>query len=202
MSNVDKSILKNSILAVAIFTSVSANAKLLLEPHLGFNVHGAGAKGTDAVTYNGSQYGARVGFQSLGFMGGLDYTHSTYTNTTKPISGTSESDDKKRDEFGVFAGYKFPILLRAWVGYNFLAKETQTALSASSGKRVGDYNKGHSTELGVGFTGLPFVSINLSYKMLSYNTGYDSASNKTQALNPKYEPKEIVLGISIPLNLP
>jgi hypothetical protein len=130
------------------------------------------------------------------------YTHSTYTTTTKPIIGTSDKDDKKRDELGVFVGYKFPVLVRAWVGYNFLAKETQTALGPTSSTRVGDYNKGHSKEIGVGFTGLPFVSINLSYKMLSYNTNFDPGANKTSSINPKYEPKEIVLGVSIPLNLP
>jgi hypothetical protein len=197
-----KLLITNSILVIMTITSFSANAKLLFEPHLGFNSHGVGTKGTDVVTYNGTQVGARLGFQSFGIMGGLDYTHSIYTTTTTPPIGTSEKDAKTREELGAFVGYKLPVLLRAWVGYNFLAKEKQTSLGPTSGTKAGNYNKGHSTEIGVGFTGFPIVSINLSYKMLSYDKNFDPGANTTSAINPKYEPKEIVLGVSIPLNLP
>lgn len=189
-----------AVLAIATFSSISACAGLLVEPHVGYNLHSSTTKETDKIDYNGVQYGARLGVQSFGFIGGIDYTHSNYTATTKPASGTSDKDERKRDELGVFAGYKFPVLVRAWVGYNFLAKETQTKLGPTSGTKVGEYYKGHSTEFGVGFTGLPFVSVNLSYKMLSYDKQNDTV--KTTALNPKFEPKEIVLGVSFPINLP
>lgn len=198
-------LIKNSPIAFAAATilmcaSLTANAGLLIEPHLGYNLHSSTKKGTDTLSYNGAQYGARLGMQKLGFMGGLDYTHSNYTVETKPISGASDKDEKKRDELGLFVGYKFPVLVRAWLGYNFLAKETQTKLGPTSGTKAGEYYKGHSTEVGVGFTGLPFVSINLSYKMLSYDKQNDTV--RTTALNPKFEPKEIILGISFPINLP
>jgi hypothetical protein len=200
-------LLKKSVITTAIFTavtlsSINANAGLLIEPHLGYNIHSSTTLGTDKIDYNGAQYGARMGLQSLGFMGGLDYTHASYTATTKPNSGTSDKDERKRDELGVFIGYKFPVLLRAWVGYNFLAKETQSVLGPTSGTKVGDYYKGHSTEIGVGFTTIPFVSLNLSYKMLSYDKHFDSGKGTTSSLNPKFEPKEIILGISFPLTLP
>lgn len=198
---------KNLLIAVTLLTttmlsSVNANAGLLIEPHLGYNIHSSTTRGTDTIDYNGAQYGARLGVQSFGLMGGLDYTHSSYTATTKPTSGTSDKDEKKRDELGLFVGYKFPVLVRAWFGYNFLAKETQTALGPTSGTKVGDFYKGHSTEIGIGFTGIPFVSLNLSYKMLSYNKNFDPGNGMTSSLNPKYEPKEIILGVSFPLTLP
>lgn len=202
MGLVKNSLIAGALLTTATLSSMNANASLLIEPHLGYNVYSSTSMGTDTIDYNGAQYGARLGLQSLGFMGGLDYTHSSYTATTKPASGTSDKDERKRDELGVFVGYKFPVLVRAWIGYNFLAKESQTALGPTSGNVVGDYYKGHSTEIGVGFTGIPFLSLNLSYKMLSYDQHFDPKKGATSALNPKFEPKEIILGISIPINLP
>lgn len=199
-ATIKNSLIALATIAIATLTSVAASAGLLVEPHLGYNLHSSTKKGTDTISSNGAQYGARLGVQHLGIMGGLDYTHSNYTAETKPTSGASDKDEKKRDELGLFVGYKFPVMVRAWVGYNFLAKESQKTLGPTSGTKVGEYYKGHSTEIGVGFTGLPFVSINLSYKMLSYNKQNDTVT--TTALNPKFEPKEVILGVSIPLNLP
>lgn len=169
----------------------SAYAGLLIEPHWGYNLVGKVDGISGATKFNGNQYGARIGAQSFGFMGGLDYTHSAFTyKTVAPVA----SDEKSRDQIGVFAGYKFPILLRFWGAYNFFDKTKQTANGANHVS--GYYTKGHGTTAGIGFTGLPFLSVNLEYKTSSYN---DSSAG---ALNPKVTTKEVVLGVSIPINLP
>ena len=57
---------------------------------------------------------ARIGFQQVGFMYGLDIRSQSWTLT--PDSGPS--DDYKYKTLGPFAGYDFPIMLRVWGVYN------------------------------------------------------------------------------------
>lgn len=187
MGYVKNSLLCLGMLAIFSLTSYSANASLLIEPHLGYNVTGDADYETNETKYNGPQYGARLGVQSLGFMGGLDYTHSSFTYKT-----TGAADSKqKRDQLGLFVGYNFPVLVRAWVGYYFSDKTKDDD---------GSSTEGHGTEVGLGFTGLPFLSINLQYRMSTHDTG-TSRSGAEAAINPEFETSEIVLGVSLPLNI-
>lgn len=190
-----------SAIAIAALTAVTANASLLIEPHLGYNVYGnadysATSSGIpiDAKTkYNGPQYGARLGVQYFGLMGGLDYTHSSFTHKTTitspavPGYSATANADKKRDQFGLFVGYKFPVFVRAWFGYYFSdkLKNSDTAY----------WEKGNGTELGIGFTGIPFLSINLQYRTSSYDKDIDGA------LSPNHKTSEFVLGVSAPFTL-
>lgn len=195
MGHVKNSLIAIGVVAIALLTSISANASFLIEPHLGYNIHSSTTWGNATVDYNGAQYGARLGLQTLGLMGGFEYNHASYEKEVT-ASGTTSKADFGRNEMGLFVGYKFPILLRAWLGYNFSAKETQ-----STGGDINDYLKGSSTEIGIGYTGLPFLSLNLSYKMLSYDEFYNAGNGTTSTLSTKFEPKEIVIGISAPFTL-
>lgn len=190
-------IVKNSLLAVAVVIAATAfsgaaQASLLIEPHVGYILGGNADYNNADVSYNGPDYGARLGGQWLGVMAGLDYSHSTFTTEIKS-SLVNGKLDKKRDMVGVFAGYNFPILLRAWATYYFSTKTTNTQTNALGTN--GNYTKGNATELGIGFTGLPFLSINLSYRMSTQD------ENQSGALNPELETKEIVLGVSAPFTL-
>lgn len=169
----------------------TASASLLIEPHLGFNISGSGDQGSTDYDYNGAQMGLRVGYQNLGLMVGLDYTRSSFELEAKS-GGVTSKTDADRNEIGVFAGYNFPILLRAWAAYYF----TNTMELKSTGNP--EY-KGNTKELGVGFTGLPFLSINLMYRMVNHDEV--KSSSGTSSLNPDYDAKEIVLGVSLPLTL-
>jgi len=144
------------------------------------------------VSYHGPEYGARLGGQWLGFMAGLDYAHSTFTTKATAL-GTSVEVDKKRDLLGVFVGYNLPIMFRAWATYYFSGKTTNTETVGTN--LNGNYTKGNGTEIGVGFTGLPFLSINLQYRM--------STQDETQsgALNPELKTKEFLIGVSAPFTL-
>jgi hypothetical protein len=187
---------KNVIVALGIlFVATTANASFLIEPHLGYNVSG-GQSDFDGskMEYTGAQYGARLGMQFLGVMGGFDYTRYT-SSTTMSANGASGTIKSKEEDMGIFVGYNAPILLRAWLGYYFSAKSTVTGYTNISGMAVDDYFKGSATELGLGFTPLPLVSINLVYRMLNYDKDQDGTAN------PVYKPKEIVLGVSLPFHL-
>ena len=186
--------LRNSLFAVALmaaaaFTSNSAKARFLIEPHIGYNLNSSTVWGGMTNEYTGAEYGGRFGLQYLGLMGGLNYTHSDFDVKSTNDSGLTTTP-YKRDEIGGFVGYKFPVLLRAWLGYNFSNKAKETN---------GDYIKGTSTELGLGFTGFPLISINLVYRMHSYDEVSDSGVTST--IDNKFEPKEIVIGVSLPFTL-
>lgn len=177
------------VLAFSFFTGV-AQASFLIEPHLGYNISGSGESGSGAAltkySYSGVQIGARAGYQVLGFMAGLDFTRSSYTFESKGITSTVNNDVDK-NEVGIFVGYNLPILLRAWATYYF----SNTAKYSGISKET----SGNTTELGVGFTGLPFLSINLMLRLVSFDPYTAVPTSPAQDLT------EIVLGVSLPLTL-
>lgn len=172
------------LLALTVLTSITANASFLVEPHLAYAISGNSTAITSDAKYSGAQYGARFGIQNFGLMAGVDYTHSSLTFK----QGLSSSDHSKED-LGLFVGYSAPLFLRAWLGYYFSSKQTPSGSST--------YYKGHTTEVGVGFSAMPLLSLNLVYRMVAFDEYYNGSS--TSAM--KYEPKEIVLGVSLPFTL-
>lgn len=178
------------VVGLAFGVSGTASASLLLEPHLGYNISGSGDQGSTERDYNGSQYGLRVGYQNLGLMVGLDYTKSNATMKSTTAGSTSK-EDISRNEWGLFAGYNLPILFRAWAAYYFS--------NNMKFKVSGTEYKGDTKELGVGFTGLPFLSLNLMYRMVNYDES--ESGSTTSKLNPDMDANEIVLGVSVPLTL-
>lgn len=163
----------------------TASAALLLEPHLGFNLGSTG----DGESYNGAQYGMRLGYQQLGFMAGLDFTRSAF-DQEMTYNGVTADQKMERNEWGVFAGYNFPILVRAWAAYYFANTTKNTSAST-------EYT-GSTTELGVGFTALPFLSVNLMYRMI--NLDEFKASNGAKSAQDT-STQEYVIGVSLPLTL-
>jgi hypothetical protein len=176
---------KNIILSlglIGIFSATCAQASFLIEPHIGYNISGGeGSYSGTKYEYSGAQYGARLGGQFLGVMGGFAYNHSAFDLKKTTLSSLSTSTAARtQNEMGVFAGYSAPILVRAWVGYYFSTKSTLDSNTST-------YDKGTTTEFGVGFTPIPFFSLNAEYRMVSFDSGY--------------KPTEIVLGISLPFTL-
>lgn len=163
----------------------TASAALLIEPHLGFNLGSTG----DGESYNGAQLGMRLGYQQLGFMAGLDFTRSTY-DQDQTVNNVKVSNEMERNEWGVFVGYNFPILIRAWAAYYF----ANTTKATTSNFEM----TGNTTELGVGFTALPFLSVNLMYRMIALDEL--KASNGAKATIDSSN-QEFVVGISLPLTL-
>ena len=189
MRSIKNSLIAFGTLVITVFASLNANASLLIEPHIGYNVSGSGTTSGVAYKYSNPELGLRFGGQYLGLMAGFDYTSSTYTWKQTP-----GGDDKfDRGEFGIFVGYNLPILLRVWGAYYFT--NTATDQEASGRTTAGAKYKGNTKELGVGFTALPFLSINLMLRNVVMTTKPVGITSADISNN------EFVLGVSLPFTL-
>lgn len=166
------------LVAVLGFGSVS-HADILIEPYLGYEM----GKTTDPDgKLTGSQLGLRLAYKTPVMLWvGADYTAGV-SGEVDPDSGTKET--AKRSTLSGVVGIDFPILLRAWVGVG-LTNELKV-------DNAGTF-KGKNVKLGVGFTGLPFVSLNLEYVKDTWDK-LDSNSLLTDAQNESY-----VFSVSLPL---
>lgn len=162
-----------------------SNASLLLDPYIGINLSGTTkfTSGNSDVDYDYNSapvsIGGRVGFSKLSFSTGLDY------QMTSGVKLKNQAEKFDASELAAFVGFDFPILLRAYAGYIFSAD-----FEATSNK----YDEGSGYKLGVGFTGLPFISINLEYKNISYDK-LNNATIKTADHN------SVLLAVSLPIKL-
>lgn len=196
-------LIKRSFLLFIFLIIFKVQAGVLLEPHLGYIISGksdyvmASKNLTDS--YGGLQFGGRVGYQLMGFMGGLSFAHANYSIDTA-CSNCSPNSDKTsftQNAFGFFIGYNAPVLMRAWFAYHFSLKETVD--KSANYFSEGQCRKGSSTEFGVGYSGLPVLSLNFVYRMLSYNT---ATTNNLGAITLfDSSPKEVVLQVSAPFDL-
>lgn len=176
------------ILSVICFLFIlgqgSAKADLLLDPYIGYGIgqqelEQSGV--TAEYTQTGTMMGARVGWQSLGLMIGADIGHAptlTQELTLAALGGVKGTETEYSGTYmGAFIGYDFPILVRAWATYFF---------DITYSPETGDDTTATGTSFGVGFTGLPFVSLNAEYRMLSFD-------------DSDLESSEVFLSASIPL---
>ena len=196
--------LKKLVLCLGFMLSLQMSyAGILIEPQLGYVLTGSysggitlnGTSATVNHSYNGAEYGARLGYEFLGVMGGLNYSHSSPSLDCKSCS-PSVTWSNSRNDIGIFAGYDAPLFIRAWLAYNFSSKSTAT--QTTTGSTNGDYLKGSSTELGLGFKFIPFISINLIYRMMNYTS--ENVSNVNYTVSG-YKPTEFELAVSAPFNL-
>jgi hypothetical protein len=172
--------------AVFAFITPAAEASVLIEPYLGYHL---GKKKQENVANSndnvkGVTYGGRLGYQQLGFMLGLDYMSGAWKDDNDPVADLTPSD------LGAFVGYNLPIMLRVYGVYGFSSKMT-AEVNSNKAKL-----EGHSFKLGVGFTSLPFVSINVEYMSATYDkyNGLSLGSNKVKA-------DMYGLTVSLPFNL-
>ncbi|AFY02351.1 outer membrane beta-barrel protein [Bdellovibrio bacteriovorus] len=165
------------MLAVVMgFGSVS-HADILLEPYLGYEM----GKTTDPDgKIDGTQLGVRLAYRSpVMFWAGLDGTLGL-SGTFKPDTGSDETA-KRTTVYGV-VGLDFPILVRAWLGYGFM----NDVDLEDSGKM-----KGKATKLGVGFTGLPFLSLNVEYLKETFD--------EVDGVDIDAKNESVVVSVSLPL---
>src|SRR5690606_24687798 len=117
----------------------SANAGFLIEPYIGYSIS-SGEDGLNPATkweQNAPFFGARLGYQALGFMGGLDFAHGMEAEIEETSGGTVTKVDVDQNNFGAFFGYNFPVMLRVWGAYYF-----STVLGVQSGIGFGADIKG------------------------------------------------------------
>lgn len=183
------------ILILAFFVIKPAKAGLLLEPVVGYSSISKFKIGVpDSSTEQGSgpSYGGRIGYQNLGFQLGLDFLRSSYEMEDKDFK-----DDLVSNEYAGFVGFEFPILFRVYVGYIFAANAETKADDGLGTIEANKFTDGTGMKLGVGFTGLPFIDINLEYRKLTFGE-YKAGGVKA---NVDTDVNTYMISLSLPLVL-
>lgn len=167
-----------AVFAVVLGFAHASQANIMIEPYLGYEM--GKTKNSDG-TFNGSDMGLRLAYAApVFFWVGLDAT-SGVSGTFKPDSGGN--DDGKRTTVSGVVGVDFPILLRAWAGYSLMNEIKFDTLGKF---------KGSGTKVGIGFTGLPFISLNFEYINEKF-TEVDGATLSTDFKNDSY-----LISVSLP----
>ena len=171
------------LLLLGLAFGTNAHADLLIEPLAGysFGKFTTNAAGVDDATLNGTSYGGRLGYSNLGLQLGVDYLNSN-------LNIEDDNDDLKASEWGAFVGFKFPVLFRVYAGYVF---------SGTGELGNMDLEKGSGAKFGVGFTGLPFININLEYRKITY----DEIKVGSVELSDEYGYNAYMISLSLPFTL-
>lgn len=177
------------VFAAAVFfvgaTVAPAHAGVLLEPYLGYATGDSEYfNGIKMVTEDASGlvYGARVGYSTLGLAFGAEYQGGAIDIDVKT------NDKAKTSDIGVFVGYTFPVMLRVFGTYFFQSKADYESDEAQAEGEL----SGSAMKVGVGYTGLPLVAINLEYYMGKFDEFDDKALEKDTKVNV------IMLSVSLP----
>lgn len=170
-----------SLLALCAGFISKASADILLEPYVGY--YFGKAKTNSSSNFSGPGFGARVGYKTmLGLSAGAEYM------TGKMKQDSTPSVDITPNSLGAFVAFDFPVLLRVYGTY-FISDKSDGKSNTGTNKYSG--NKG--VKLGVGFTGLPFVSVNLEYGASEFDKVNGSAA--ATSLKTNY----YGLSVSLPL---
>lgn len=165
----------------------SANAGFYINPGIAISVSGD-ADGTD-VDNNYMLGQVQLGWSTLGLSFGADYE---MTLTDVELEATPTNNEFSANNLGVFVGYQFPILFRIYAAYMISGKiegqNNTLELADMSG-----------TKIGLGFTGLPFVSINLEMRKFTYDEASLGGVVASTSYDGGYD--NITLGVSFPFSL-
>ena len=145
------------ILMLILLAAFEVHAGPLVEPYLGYTFGTARPTGVPSTHHRGVTYGGRVGYQMLGAMAGVEY------QTGRGTDSANSSNDLTPSNLGVFAGYNFPILIRGYISYAPVAR-----LTAEHAGYDHTFDGGEAIKYGVGYTGLPFLSVNFEYVTTHY----------------------------------
>lgn len=170
---------KLMIVLCSVFMSVNAFSGLLIDPYVGVGratstISASGFSVTDPDPESTTSVGARLGYSFLLLSAGIDYEMVT-------------AGDDKLTNLSAFVGVDMPILIRAWAEY-FVSSKFDV-----DGGVDRDFKDGYG--IGLGFTGLPFVSLNLEVQNLNYEYDLTSAVKADQAVTAT------TFSVSLPLDL-
>ena len=190
-------------LITIFFMGVSAQAGLMIEPYVGYQMGSYNLKFKDLDlkeegAQTGAGYGLRLGY-SLPVLAWIALDGQYGSGKQKPKDTTVFNEAKyKSSALFLDVGIDLPILLRAWVGYGF---SNQLDLDYDTGT---DYTlKGTATKFGLGFTPLPLFSVNVEAITNSYTTVSPNLNNSDKLSDTYSETKNtaIFVSISLPLDL-
>jgi hypothetical protein len=168
-----------SVLGLFLFVN-TAQAGFLIEPYVGTGQFKSTVDlaSEDEETASMTTTGARLGFGFLGTLyAGIDYSMQTTEISEEDASFTNTA---------AFVGIDLPILLRAWAKYYIASNADIDNVDTV------DFKDGYA--VGVGFTGLPFVSLNLELQNINYTI--DVSGNDVDVATAG-----TVFSVSLPLDL-
>ena len=182
-------------LGLTLGFSTAAHAGLMIEPYLGYemgkstSINTTTAGQTTDGKLDGVDLGVRLGYKTpLMLWFALD-AQLGVSGDYKPDTGSSATQ-KHNTYYGV-VGIDLPILFRAWAGYGFQDTfKTDTPYSSDI--------KGKNFKLGAGFTGLPFISLNLEYLKGTVDSISGGSLNSS---NVDGKTETYMVSVSLPLNL-
>ena len=158
---------------VVMLLSWTAHAGFYIEPKIDYNLLSMEASGINVDSLQGTTVGARIGYDFSLFVLALEHNQGSLD---AEIGLATVSADSSRT--GLSFIFTPPVLpLNVLAGYYSASLKTDTTTY-----------KGDGVKLGVMFTMLPFININLDY----FNTSYDVSSLKDKGL---------VLGLSADFSL-
>ena len=181
--------MKNLIVVglLALGVSFSSQAGVLVEPFVGSTFSGELERsGVDGST-SGTVTGARLGWQTLGLMFGLDYRIGSLD---VDYDGNTTDDALDRTVTSVFVGYDFPILLRAWYTHNI-------SNVADRDNTNGAEISGSGNTIGLGYKIIPFFSLN--FEIANYE--YDEQTLNGNKTDVDYKGSHYLLSVSFPISL-
>lgn len=194
--------MRTLLIFLAIALPSALKSQYFLEPYVGVALFGDGDatyRTAHDFSYYSLLYGGRVGYRYWGLDVGIDYAWASFDLEGRGRQGGSSKDKFSRQDWALLVGYRFPIFLSIWAKWI-----AQSNLEASGPLLEGGiYDHGDSFEgsghvLGVGWTGLPWLSLNLEYRAVEYDeyTRFGSAvSNYRNTLDLT----DFLFSISLPL---
>jgi hypothetical protein len=177
-----KKLIASATFALFFCLGTAAQAGILLEPFMAYETGKFKAPGGESDAA-GTSFGARVGYSMLGLFGALEYNVGSLTAKGTPDVTFSSND------MGLTVGYKFPILFQAYATY-FLTSKASSSVSDVSG--------GGGTRIGFGYTGLPFVALNVEMVSRKYNKLTPAGAAEVDQDN---DLNTTAISLSLPFNL-
>jgi hypothetical protein len=171
--------LKVFIAVMTACLSVQSFAGFLIDPYIGLGQTKTTSDfATDGDSESVTSIGSRVGYSFILVSAGIDY---------EMAKTSSDGNDVDITNMSFFVGVDMPILIRAWAEY-----QISSDLEVEGSNTDYDFKDGYS--VGVGFTGLPLVSLNLELAVTNYEV--DSAFGKLD-----FSTATTLLSVSLPLDL-
>lgn len=171
------------ILSSIVFFTAFAKAGYFAEPYLGYQM------GTTKTTVGGSSSEDKIKGTALGVRLGYEMLIPWFALDVKMFSGKDDSspeNDIKHTDIGLTVGATIPFV-RPFVGYVPAAKIT------SEGGGTSTDLEGSAIKLGLGFTILPFLDINVEQTIYDIKE-IDGAS--LSGVDIEYQTTMIGLGIT------
>ena len=160
-----------------LITSSATQAGVVFEPMMAFPIVRSGeynGQGEAKYSLSGVTFAMRAGLLYPSGVGGGFYIGTSLASKLSRDDNTVDFDyDASRNDLGLYLTYQYEeIPIRGFFQY-FLASGLE--VTDEEARTINEINyegrkfRGNGLSLGAGFTGLPYVAINLEYRHYSYD---------------------------------